>query len=93
MIAIQAKMELIEGKKSSFLENVQELVEQSRNESGNVSYSLYQHTENENGFIMIEEWQDEAAIEIHNQSEHFTKFVQFAQTVLAKPLDVKKFEI
>ncbi len=92
MIAIEAKLEVQPAKREEFLEATKTLVEASRNEAGNIGYDLFQSTEDENVFMMIEKWEDQAAIEAHNTSAHFGQFVAFAQTALAKPLDVQSFQ-
>lgn len=91
MIAIEAKLEVQPAKRQEFLEATKTLIEGSRMESGNISYDLFQSIEDENVFMMIEKWEDQAAIESHNTSAHFGQFVAFAQTALAKPLDVQSF--
>lgn len=91
MIAIEAKLEVQPAKRQEFLEATKTLIEGSRLEAGNISYDLFQSIENENVFMMIEKWEDQAAIETHNTSAHFGQFVAFAQTALAKPLDVQSF--
>lgn len=37
---------------------------------------------------MLETWEDQAAIEAHNQSEHFKTFQQQAASWLAAPLSI-----
>ncbi|MGX8176734.1 putative quinol monooxygenase [Exiguobacterium artemiae] len=91
MIAIEAKLEVQAAKRQEFLEATKTLIEGSRMEAGNISYDLFQSIEDENVFMMIEKWEDQAAIESHNTSAHFGQFVAFAQTALAKPLDVQSF--
>ncbi|QNR19573.1 antibiotic biosynthesis monooxygenase [Exiguobacterium sp. Helios] len=91
MIAIEAKLEVQPAKRQEFLEATKTLIEGSRLEAGNISYDLFQSIEDENIFMMIEKWEDQAAIETHNTSAHFGQFVAFAQTALAKPLDVQSF--
>ena len=50
-----------------------------RAEAGNLSYTLNQSTADVRLHAFIEVWQDQAAIDAHNRSEHFTRIVpQFA---------------
>ena len=93
MIAIEEKLEVQPAKRTEFLEATKALVDGSRLEAGNVSYDLFQSTEDENVFMMIEKWEDQAAVETHNTSAHFGQFVAFAQTALAKPLDAQTFTV
>ena len=57
----------------------QELAAASRAEAGNLSYTLNQSPADVRLHAFIEVWQDQAAIDAHNRSEHFTRIVpQFA---------------
>ena len=49
-----------------------ELVEKSRAEAGNVSYSLNELVGDPTTRAFIEIWKDQAAIDVHNATEHFT---------------------
>ncbi|MEM5010399.1 putative quinol monooxygenase [Niallia taxi] len=92
MFVIHAKMKLQEGKEAAFLEEVCTLVKASREEEGNISYQLVKSVEEENTFIMIEGWKDQAAIEQHNASSHFQGFVSKAGEYLAAPLEAEVFQ-
>jgi len=52
------------------------LVAKSRAEAGNLRYDLHQDMQNENRFVFVETWQDQAAVDSHNASSHFQGFVQ-----------------
>ncbi len=75
MLKIVADNFIAPEKKAEFLEYANELVEETRKEPGNISYVLCQDVADENHFTFIEEWKDQAAIESHNASKHFTKLV------------------
>ena len=81
MINIVAKMfvkpELID----AFKAEAKELVEKSRAEEGNVSYSLNQSADDPNTLAFIEFWKDQDAISFHNATAHFT-------TILPKLADM-----
>ena len=91
MFIIHAKMKLQEGKEAAFLEEVQALVKASQAEEGNVSYNLVKSVEEENTYLMIEGWKDQAAIESHNKSSHFQGFVAKAGEYLAAPLEAELY--
>lgn len=54
---------------------VRELVEKSCAEEGNVYYTVNQNTADPTRFAFIECWKDQAAIDFHNNSEHFKRLV------------------
>jgi len=53
-----------------------DLVAKSRTEAGNLRYDLHQDVQNENRFVFVETWQDQAAVDSHNASAHFQSFLQ-----------------
>ena len=56
-----------------------ELAACSRAEEGNLFYTLNQSNTDPRLHMFQEAWRDQAAIDAHNQSEHFTRIVpQFA---------------
>ena len=75
MIKIFAKMLVKEECIDKFIELAKELVEKSRAEEGNVFYSINQSVENNCIFAFIECWKDQAAIDFHNATPHFTGIV------------------
>ncbi|WP_261305648.1 putative quinol monooxygenase [Paenibacillus andongensis] len=91
MIIIHAEFKVDPGKHEAFLNEIQPLIAASRAEVGNISYDLLKDTEIENKFIMVEVWQDQAAIASHNASDHFTSFVGQAGNFLIAPLQVKAY--
>ncbi len=52
-----------------------ELVAKSKAEPGCVSYTLNQSIRDPRVHTMLEVWKDQAAIDAHNASEHFTRLV------------------
>ena len=75
MISIIAKFTVAEGKNDEFIALAQDLVTKSGEEAGCIAYILNQRVNDEQVYLMIEQWQDQAAIDAHNVSEHFTTIV------------------
>lgn len=92
MFIIHAKMQIQPGKVDSFLNEINELIKLSQAEEGNISYELMRSTSEENAFMMVEEWKDSEAIEVHNKSAHFNDFVAKAPEYFAAPMEVKVFQ-
>ena len=72
MIKIVAVMKVKAECVDTFKSLAKELVEKSRAEEGNVSYSLNALIGDPATLAFIEIWKDQAAIDIHNATEHFT---------------------
>lgn len=71
------------------------LVIGSRAEHGCVQYELNQSIENPNIYIVVETWQSQQAIDLHNTTPHFVEFANFAKEhvdglsiCIAKQVDV-----
>ena len=75
MITIVAKSIIKQGRIDEYKLLTKKLISESRKEVGCISYNLYQDTKNCNILTFIEEWENEEAIKIHNNSEHFTSIV------------------
>ena len=75
MIKIIAKRLVREECIDDYLRMTAELISASQAEPGCVTYTLNRCAENPRLFCFIEIWKDQAAIEAHNTSEHFTRIV------------------
>lgn len=51
------------------------VVDETRKESGNISYELHQDIKNPLKYTILEVWKSQAAIDEHNESVHFKAFV------------------
>ena len=72
MIKVVAKLKVKSENLETFINLAKTLIEKSRAESGNVSYTLNQHLEEPITVAFIETWKDQQAIDIHNATEHYT---------------------
>ncbi|WP_433940418.1 putative quinol monooxygenase [Paenibacillus lautus] len=91
MIIIHAEMKVNGEREAEFLESVKELIEASRAEQGNESYKLLKDTEQDNTYLMVEQWKDQEAVGLHNASSHFQAFVAKAPKYLTAPLNVQAY--
>lgn len=88
---IVARAEVLKGKEEEFIDKAQKLVMETRSESGNISYTLFQCPENPIMFIFYEEYKDQNAIDAHASSKHFNTFSKEAKDLLAKDLIIEFF--
>ncbi len=92
-IAIVATIEIKPEFRQEFLDYLNNgLITKSRAEAGNIQYDLHQSMDNENLFVVIENWSGAAAVEEHNASDHFQAFVAFVAGKLVS-LDIKQLKI
>lgn len=88
MILIVAKFIVQQGQEPTFLKLVNELGEASRAENGNIEYTLHKKTDDPSTFCLIEKWKDQAAIDFHNSSSHFTTIVPIIGELAEVVIDV-----
>ncbi|EOY2823937.1 putative quinol monooxygenase [Listeria monocytogenes] len=88
MLHIEAQITVRKEQTEAFLQAAKEVIAASRAEAGNHGYELVQSTENETVFYMLEKWADMAAIQQHNDSEHFKKFQKLTADFVAKELEI-----
>lgn len=93
MIILNVFLSIKADQESNFNEFAKELVQKSRAESGNNLYNLYKQTDADCQYIVVEHWKDEAAIESHNKTEHFQKFVAEIDQYIAEPLNLQQYSI
>lgn len=92
MIKIVAKMYVKPECVDAFKTQAKELVEKSAAEEGNVSYSLNQSKADPCTLAFIEFWKDQAAIDTHNATEHFTRILPILGGMCAKAPEIELFE-
>lgn len=72
---IVAKSVILEEKVEEFKKMSKIMIEESRKEDGNISYTLYQDIENLCCFTVIEFWKDKKSIDNHRITNHFTSII------------------
>ena len=91
MIKIVAKNYVKPECVQAFKDTAKELIEKSRAEEGNIFYTLNVSVNDPNTLVFIENWKDQAAIEFHNKSEHFTGIVPKLGQFCAREGEVELF--
>jgi quinol monooxygenase YgiN len=74
----------------TFEQELKRLVDTSVTESGCLAYEIYQPKNQPNEYVMIEEWQDEDALDQHQNSAHYKHFVRIAPVLQNKPAEIKQ---
>lgn len=74
MLLVVARAVVKPENKAKFIELAQELVAKTRQEPGNISYTLLEGLE-EDLLTFSEQWKDKAALEEHFASEHFQRLI------------------
>lgn len=69
------KWKITESETSRVLSLLEEMVEKTRNEPGNILYNIYQSDENANELILHERYVDSEAVAMHKGSDHYQQIV------------------
>jgi len=88
MISIVAKFMVNEGQEEKFLSLVKELSEASQAEKGCIEYILHKDVKNALNYCIIEKWQDQAAVDEHNNTKHFTTAVPRIREIAKAEIDI-----
>jgi quinol monooxygenase YgiN len=88
MISIVAKFIVNKGEEDNFLKLVNELGIASRAESGCIEYVLHKDVQKPLTYCIIEKWKDQAAVDLHNNSAHFTSAVPEIVAISKAEIDV-----
>ncbi|MCG6186750.1 putative quinol monooxygenase [Maribellus maritimus] len=88
MISIVAKFTVNKGEEDKFMSLVSELGEASRSEEGCIEYILHKHAEKALTYCIIEKWKNQAAIDEHNSSGHFTTIVPKIVEIADAEIDI-----
>lgn len=90
MILVTAVMKIKSENRENYLAEVERLVIAANQEAGALYYAHFENTNEPQTFAFIEKYKDEAALEAHNQSEHFQTFFKEIETYL---LEAPKIEV
>ncbi len=79
-------------KAAEFEEIVKPLVENSRKESGCISYDLLPAVNQPNCYLVLETWESDHALEKHNQTMHFRDFAGRINEYATGPMTIYRVE-
>lgn len=88
-IVVQASVK--ETKIEEFLKLAKIMVNKSLSEVGCITYKLSKDLHKENDFFFYEKYENEKAVEKHNSSEHFKKFINSVMPLLTKEPVIENF--
>ena len=88
MILVINKMKARPEKCRELLQTLSDLGGQIQNKRGCLSHHCYQDVENNNAFILIQEWETQADLDNHIRSDLFGVLLG-AMSLLSEPLEIK----
>ncbi len=79
------------GKEDALRSVLMGLIAPTRKESGCITYEMLQNKENSREFTFVEEWRDEAALEVHFATDHIQNALANFPGLLAEDLDLRRY--
>ncbi|SDF34839.1 putative quinol monooxygenase [Phytopseudomonas seleniipraecipitans] len=73
-LTLVATITALSGQTDAVEAGLRQLVSASRAEAGCLQYDLHRHQDDANVFVMIEQWQDSAALAFHQGTDHYRHF-------------------
>ena len=90
MISIVAKFRVKEEQEEKFLNLLKELGEASQAEKRCIEYILHKDVKKALTYCILEKWQDQAAIDEHNNTKHFTTIIPQLIEIAQAEIDIYK---
>ncbi|HEV3129819.1 MAG TPA: putative quinol monooxygenase [Solirubrobacteraceae bacterium] len=89
MIVVVGRVQTDSEKRAELVRIGQAVAAASRQESGCISYRVYEDTERENEFVFVEEWESDEALRRHFATSHIGEFMRAIPAAVVAPPDVK----
>ena len=93
MIVIAGKIQVKPERRDEARKAALDMVEATRREAGCVSYAFYADLVEPATFFLFEEWESDAALGAHFQTEHMARFQQQIPPLIASPPAIKRYVV
>lgn len=93
MIKIVAKSFIKAVKVEQYIALAKKLVQETvQNDAGCIRYELFQDLSNPQILTMIEEWEDQNALDRHTATKHFKEIVPLFKDLVEKPGEINLYQ-
>jgi len=92
-LRVIARVKARPGKANELLSVLSSLVEPTRKEPGCLSYELLQNNEDPTDLTLIEEWQNNTALESHFATKHFKDALTKLPNLVAAEPDIRRYHV
>ncbi|WP_273837691.1 putative quinol monooxygenase [Halococcus sp. PRR34] len=93
MIVLQATIPIAMDHREEMIEAAIKLAEQSRAEAGTIDYRVTTDIEEPSVFRVFEQYEDEAAMEAHLESEHYQRFQEKVGEWIAGEVELIRYDV
>jgi quinol monooxygenase YgiN len=88
VMAMVVRMKVLPQKRKELLQTVKGLIQRTRKQKGCISCHFHQDIEDEDAFILVDEWETQDKLDNHLGSDHFGVLVG-AMNLLSEPTEIK----
>ncbi|GLB47621.1 hypothetical protein WR164_16000 [Philodulcilactobacillus myokoensis] len=74
MIAVNVRITIDPSKRAAYLKFIDNLVNKSLKDKGNLAYGHYQDVNNENNYLILEHWDNQKDLDAHLKTPHLINF-------------------
>ena len=92
MIILNVFFKVKPEQKQNFIQTLTHMVQESRKEAGCRHYQLGTDILDEYSFLLIEHWDDAAAIALHKQTPHWDQFIAVVESYLVEPFVIEQYQ-
>jgi quinol monooxygenase YgiN len=92
-LRVVARVKARSNKVNELLSILSSLVEPTRKEPGCICYELLQNNEDPTDFTLIEEWQNNTALESHFATKHFKESLSKMPNLIAIEPDIRRYHL
>ncbi|NWG02657.1 MAG: antibiotic biosynthesis monooxygenase [Syntrophaceae bacterium] len=92
-LRVIARIKARPNKVNELLSILKSLVEPTRKESGCIQYDLLQNNEDPTDFTLIEEWQNDTALQSHFATEHFKGALFKLPNLVASEPEIQRYHL
>lgn len=93
MIILNVFFEVKAEERERFLKLLTMMVKESNKEQDCTLYQLAEDVLQPNTFTLIEHWNSEEALKLHQETHHWNQFIHAIEAHLAQPLKVEQYTI
>jgi len=92
-IKVVAHVRAKAGKEEELKKVMLSLIAPTRKEAGCIRYELYQNKEDAADLTFVEDWENDAALNMHMQTTHFQTAVAQIPLLASGPPDIRRYRL
>ncbi|GAA6237630.1 putative quinol monooxygenase [Apilactobacillus micheneri] len=92
MITNNVRLTIDPNKRAEYLSFIDDLVNKSLKDKGNLSYAHYQDVNDENQYLILEHWESQAALDAHSKTDHLINFQNHIGEYVTKKPEILVFK-